>query len=178
MASGQPAGNEDQKHAAQADVHAKAPAPVQAGVQANARADVYANTHAPVHANARAIAHTDTHTDAHTDAPVHSPGKPACQGLVTRERDAYGYTFAINVRCAAPFGAWGIWRRMRVLPGIKPLRGPTLLHWRAQFEYLGKPYQAVALPGRLWIGALAPADLYRETDTLYDLLREALHGLE
>jgi hypothetical protein len=109
-------------------------------------------------------------------------GQPAerdnqAQGPVTRERDASGYTFAINVRCTVPLGAWRIWRRIRALPGVKPLHGPSLLRWRAHFEYLGKPYQAVALPGRLWIGALAAADLYRETDTLYDLLREALHGL-
>jgi hypothetical protein len=105
-------------------------------------------------------------------------GNPACQGPVTRERDAHGYTFAINVRCDAPFGAWRIWRRLRALPGVRLVRGPSLLRWRARFEYLGKSYQAVALPGHLWIGSLAPADLYRETDTLYDVLREALHGLD
>jgi hypothetical protein len=94
------------------------------------------------------------------------------QPEVVRERDSYGITFAINVRCRVPFGAFAVWRRLRRLPGVVSTRPPGPWRWRAHFEFLGKAYIAVALNGKLWIGAQAPAEIYKETEVLYDLLRQ------
>jgi len=92
--------------------------------------------------------------------------------VVTRERDSYGITFAITVHCAMPLGALSVWRRLCRLPGVTPTFVPSLLRWRAHFDFLGKPYLAVALKGRVWIGAQAPVEIYRETEALYELLRQ------
>jgi len=91
---------------------------------------------------------------------------------VVRERDSYGITFAINVRCRVPFGAFAVWRRLSRLPGVVPTWPPGPWRWRAHFDFLGKPYVAVALNGKVWIGAQAPAEIYRETEALYELLRQ------